>query len=144
AVRVEVNRGVKKCREVLHLVNGQIERRHALVRASVSQKRREFLAALVALHDLGSRQVGTAGAAPRIRPMTEPALIHEQLATAIPGGGIELRVDSRQCGATGRLLTRESGNRYGQDSCDEEKGSHGDTFITHALPRRKGGMEGRH
>src|SRR5438552_3255859 len=74
AIRVQENRRVQKLGDVLRLLGRQIERGHAFVRTSVAQKRAEFLAALITLHELGPREIRSARSATRVRSMAEAAL----------------------------------------------------------------------
>src|SRR5438067_7579342 len=92
AIRIQENRGVQKLSHVLRLLDGQLERGHAFVRTPGAQKRAEFLSTLIALHELGPREVRPARSASRIRSVAEAALVDDDLFAAIDRDLVELRI----------------------------------------------------
>ena len=93
AVRVQEDGGVEERREVGRLLRAELEGGHALVGPAGAQERAELLPALVALHQLRPRQVGSARPAARVRAVAEAALVDEDVLAAIDRRLIELRID---------------------------------------------------
>jgi hypothetical protein len=91
AVRILVDRRMQERREVGVLGGSQVEFGHASIGPADLKKLAELSAVLVGLHELGSRQVGAAGAAARVGAMAEAALLDVEPLAALDRRGIGRR-----------------------------------------------------